>query len=382
MKIKDTIFRRKAGKSKGKWIVRISYLGESIERTFATQVGAKQFRNWKLEELEKNNGQSLKAEKITFNKLADECEEKLYHAAVIENGYKSSGVKSHASNKSHIKALREYFGKYPVAEITDKTVRAYRANRKSKYGVKPATINRDLEILRHMMREVLPDNFVKAIFKGMILKKAEEARTRLLSEAEESNLLAACSGERSTTYTRKRFGKKETIQATLKVSPYLKGMVMLAIDSAMRRGEILKLRWADIDFDKNQINVLGTNTKTEESRKVPLTERVKKELAALIEVNEGVPFPITDFKNSWKAAKKSAGIEDLRFHDLRSTAISRWLNKHRLPLSVVSKTAGHSNIETTNRYYTIADDEDLANFADAMNSRHAPAEVLDAEILV
>lgn len=382
MKIKETVFKRKTGKSKGKWIVRIGYSGKSIERIFSKKIDAEQAGRWIREDLEKNDGQGLKNEKTTFDDLADRCERTIYDKAVIEDGYKKSGVKSYAPIQSHIKALRRYFGAVRLTEITDQKVLAYRDKRKSKCGVKLATINRDLEVLRHMMREVLPDNKVKAIFKGTILKKAEDARTRTLSEAEERQLLNACSGERCVTYTRKHHGKTETIQAKVKVrSPYLKGMIMLAIDSAMRRGEILKLQWSDIDFHRNKIHVRGTNTKTETSRDVPLTDRVKRELLALHDLNKPVPFPVTDFKNAWQAAKKAAGIEGLRFHDLRSTAISRWLNKYRLPLSAVSKMAGHDSIETTNRYYNIVDDEDLDTLTDAMNNRHTST-VLDAEVLI
>lgn len=372
MEVRETVFKRKAGKSRGKWTVRINYNGKTVERIFPTRAKATEARERMLKDIRETHGQTLKSEKMTFNALADSCEKRFYQPATIEDGHKTSGVKSYAPIQSHIKALRSYFGEMRLVDITADTVKAYRAKRKSRDGVKPATINRDLEVMRHMMYDVLPANIVKDIFKRVIVKTAEKARVRVLSEDEEIGLLEACSGERVITYKRKRLGKTEAIQAKAKVrSPYLKAIVMLAIDSAMRRGEILKLRWDDINFRTNRIRILSSNTKTEKPRNVPLTDRAKIELLAIREnSSESLPFPITDFKNAWTAAKKAAGIDDLRFHDLRSTAISRWLNKYRLPLSAVSKLAGHEDIKTTNRFYTVVDDETIDCFAEAMNSRH------------
>ena len=75
-------------------------------------------------------------------------------------------------------------------------------------------------------------------------------------------LLAACQGEREVKYSRIRRGKEEKISAIHDIdNPHLKANILIAIDSGLRKGEILKLRWCD--FENNLINVLGTHTKTE-----------------------------------------------------------------------------------------------------------------------
>ena len=64
-------------------------------------------------------------------------------------------------------------------------------------------------------------------------------------------------------------------------------MIILAVDSAMRLGEIFKMRWQEIDFDNNLIRVVGTNTKTERPRVAPLSQRAKDELEKLKEISDG-----------------------------------------------------------------------------------------------
>jgi integrase len=216
---------------------------------------------------------------------------------------------------------------------------------------------------------------------GVIDTSAEMERTRRLSETEETRLLAACQGERQTTYTRTRRvnartrpGEQETITATETVdNPHLKALILLAIDAGMRRGELLKLRWEDIDFDASIIRVLGTNTKTERERLAPLTDRAKAELERVREFTPGdMPFPFADFKRSFATAKKLAGIENLHFHDLRRTAITRWILQGH-PIALAGKLAGHTRIETTMKHYTSSDADIVRGFTEKMNAIHAEA---------
>ena len=131
------------------------------------------------------------------------------------------------------------------------------------------------------------------------------------------------------------------------------------------------LEWKDIDFRAGLIRILGTNTKTERERLVPLTERVKTELYDIKKITEGDrPFPFTDFKRSWATAKRLAGIEDLHFHDLRRTAITRWILQGN-PIALAGKIAGHTRLETTMKHYTSVDAEIVHAFTEKMDSIHA-----------
>lgn len=396
MEIKSTVFKRKAGKSKGKWIARIEYIdqetGKTItrERTKERRADAIDERDRLINDTKKSHGGIRAGERMSFDQLADRCDKLFYKRAVIVEGRKIEGVRSFATAQNYLKLLKEFFGKRRIGSITTDNLKDYRRWRlktgsrrpeviaKGKFvPVKLATINRELSAMRRMMRYAYGQGWItKDIFfnADVIDADAEIERKRLLTEAEETRLLAACQGERQTSYTRNHYGKDREVTANISVdNPHLKALIMLAIDAGMRRGEILKLRWQDIDFQTNLIHILGTHTKTQKERYAPLTERVKAELTRVREFTPGeMPFPFLDFKRSWATAKRIAGIDDLHFHDLRRTALTRW-QRYGLPLALAGKMAGHTNLQTTMKHYTATDSDIIRNFAETINSVHADA---------
>ena len=233
--------------------------------------------------------------------------------------------------------------------------------------------------MRRMMRFAYGKGWiVKDIFfnANVIEISNEIERVRLLSKDEENRLLENCQGERTVTYKRKKRSNPnelEEITSTFSLdNPHLKAMIILAIDSGMRRGEIFKLRWQDIDFDNNLIRIVGTHTKTERERIVPLSQRAKDELEKLKEISKGEnPFPFTDIKRSFATAKRLAGIEDLHFHDFRRTAITRWLQQGT-PLAFAGKFAGHSQLQTTMKHYTATDANTIQEMNERMNNFNSP----------
>lgn len=397
METKSTVFKRKSGKGKGKWIARVEYydsiLGKtrSIERTKDRRTDAIDERDRLVNEIKKSHGQIRTGERMTFSQLADISAERFFQKAVIVEGRKIEGVRSYRPIQTYIAVLKEFFGKRRIGQITVESLKEYKrwrlkqgSRRKEAIEsekfvpVKLASINRELAALRRMMRYahaegwVTRDIFFKA---GVIDVSAEMERSRMLTEAEEVRLLAACQGERSTTYTRHHYGKEREVTASVSVdNPHLKALVLIAVDAGLRRGEILKLRWDDIDFDANLIHVLGTNTKTERERYAPLTERAKAELVRVREFTQGdMPFDFSDFKRSWATAKRIAGINDLHFHDLRRTFLTRSQAKFDVSLAVAGKLAGHTNLQTTMRYYTATDIETIRDLTEKMNAAHAEA---------
>jgi len=197
---------------------------------------------------------------------------------------------------------------------------------------------------------------------------SEIERHRILTLDEELRLLNSCYGTREITYQRK--GKTVTAQISVD-NPFLKAMIVIALDSAMRLGEILKLRWADIDFENGIISVLATNTKTERERLAPLSERARIELEKLKEISPGEnPFPYKDIKRSFATAKRLAGIEDLHFHDLRRTAITRWIQQGT-PLALAGKLGGHTQLQTTMKHYTSNDAASVKEITERMNNFHS-----------
>jgi integrase len=122
----------------------------------------------------------------------------------------------------------------------------------------------------------------------------------------------------------------------------------------MRRGEMFKLTWGDIDFKERLITIRAFNTKTMRERQVAITQRLIKVLKPMHKASNRNPeelvFKIkTSVKTAFNKAKKDAGVPDLRFHDLRHTHATKLVSKH-LPLSEVGRMLGHTQANTTYRY--------------------------------
>lgn len=391
VKIKEKLFKRRSGKSKGKWIVRIEYLDEltgrnkCIERQADKKGDATDLRSRLIDEVRKSHGQIQTGERMTFNQLADICERNFYKPAEIVDGKRIAGIRSIAGLKPQINNLRKFFGNRPIKELTTESLVEYKLWRLRTESeaigkpVKIATVNRALSAMSKMMRYaygkgwILKDIFFNA---KVIDLSSEIERQRLLTVDEERRLLDACQTDRNVTYKRRFRGKEQ--QVTAKISennPHLKAMIILALDSGMRRGEILKLRWQDVDFEQGLINVVGTNTKTEKPRLAPLSARAKGELLQLAEFTPGDrPFPFTDIKRSFATAKRLANIEDLHFHDLRRTAITRWIQQGS-PFAFAGKMAGHSKLQTTMKHYTATDADMIREITERMNAINSQKEI-------
>lgn len=395
MEIKSKVFKRKAGKSRGTWVVRVSYFDQTtgkirnMERHAERRGDAIDVGNRLTSELKRSHGQVHSGERMTFNDLADVCERMFYKPAMIVEGRKISGVRSLDPALSQIKVLRGFFGARQIRLITTENLADYRTFRVNTISdrtgkpVKIATVNRELSVMRNMMRFALGKGWIlKDIFFNakVIESSAEIERTRLLTPGEEECLLEACQGERSVTYTRNWKGRSQTITANVSVeNPHLKAMIILAIDSGMRRGEIFKLQWQDIEFDNSLIRIVGTHTKTERERLAPLSARAKLELEKIrLTSTSNGPFPSIDIKRSFATAKRIAGIEDLHFHDLRRTAITRWI-QNDVPLALAGKIAGHSVLQTTMKHYTSTNADMVREVAEKINTSHAKSRASQLE---
>ena len=390
MDVKAKVFRRKTGKSKNTWIVRIQYFDEIkgktsfMERHAEKMADANDLRDKLVDDIKKTHGQIQTGERMTFSQLSDICEKTFYKPAVIIEGRKVAGIRSSVTVVGQIKVLKKFFGKRLIKEITTESLidyKIWRTKDDSKLlgrPVKLTTVNRDLSVMRKMMRFAYSKGWIlKDIFFNakVIDTSGELERTRLLSKDEETRLLASCQGEREVEYKRFWKGKEQEITATVSVdNPHLKAMIILALDSGMRRGEIFKLRWQDIDFENELIRIVGTHTKTERERIAPLSQRAKEEIEKLRPISEGeVIFPFSNIKRSFATAKKIAKIDDLHFHDLRRTAITRWLQQGTA-LAFAGKFAGHSQLQTTMKHYTATDGNMIKELNDRMNASHVPQE--------
>jgi integrase len=387
-KITSKIFKRKSGKSVGKWIVRISYFDEAsgrnkdIERQADLRSGVIDIRDKLLGDLKKTHGKSPIGERMTFGQLAETCKKTFYVPAVIMDGRQVAGVRSVQSAHIHIDALKEFFGGRLINDISPESLRDYKvwrmkrgSRRPTKNGERPgiklSTVNRELAVMRKMMRYAFGEGWMlrDIFFNAKVIDTSSEAeRSRILTRSEEMSLLAACEGDRNVRYLRTVDGKPTEVEARIRAANFhLKGMIVLALDSSMRRGEILKLRWSDIDFERNLVTVVSTHTKILRERIAPLSDRAKAELELIREFTSGErPFPFSSIKRSFATACRIAGIQDLQFRDLRRTAITRWLQQGT-PLAFAGKLAGHSQLQTTMKHYTATDAEMIGEINERMN---------------
>ena len=293
-------------------------------------------------ELALHGQETLTSDKMTFSELAALYGEAKMSPAVFENGIKISGRKSNIDWL--VNSLIEYFGTKQIRSIKPRDLEAFKtfkSNGITRRGDrrKIASVNRELEVLRAMLNFALQNEWIIknpfTLTKGVISKAAEVERDRTLSFDEEARLLAVCADKRA----------------------HLKPMLMCALDTAMRRGEIFKMKWQDVDFAKNEIYIPQTNTKTEDSRTVGITPRLRENLQTLWEMSpkekDALVFGITDtIKTAWKTACRLAKIEDFRFHDCRHTATTRMISSGS-PHTEVMKITGHSQLKTFLRYLNI-----------------------------
>lgn len=160
---------------------------------------------------------------------------------------------------------------------------------------------------------------------------------------------------------RLRYLEKEEINKVIQASPLrLKPIIIVALNTGMRRGEIFKLKWRDIDFQRDIIYLF--DTKNGDKREIPMNDLVKKTLIGVRKHPDG-PYvfckkdgtPYTNIKKSFLAALKKCGIINFRFHDLRHTFASQ-LVMSGIDLNTVRELMGHRDIKMTLRYAHLSPD--------------------------
>jgi len=146
-------------------------------------------------------------------------------------------------------------------------------------------------------------------------------------------------------------------------SPHLRGLILCAYETGMRKGEILNLTWNQVDLQEKMIYLKGENTKTGFGRKIPISpvlDEYLKTLPRSIKTNHVFNYrgkSISYFKRAWKSALRRAGIEDLRFHDLRHAFVTR-MRRASVHDHVIMAITGHKTRSVFRRYDTV-DTEDL-----------------------
>ncbi|MFT3745459.1 MAG: tyrosine-type recombinase/integrase [Pyrinomonadaceae bacterium] len=352
------------------WFYRLQYVdgtgkNRTVERGPFRKRVAQDRCSEKFNELSQTDGNIRDGEKMTFDDLAAICEAEIY-----------AGRKSN-STQYIIRTLQTFFGTRKLAEIDRGLLHAYIQHRTAqsirtaknedlKRTVKRSTVDKELRIMRSMIKHAIDEGWIlKDPFKVSkklvpLITKAVGNRDRTLKVDEEFRLLDACEPkERIIAYTRMRKAKgsddekikcNDTLQRETG-NEWLKAFVLLGLDGGMRRGEILQLKWSDVDFDAGVIALPGSYTKSKKSRLAPISERMAVELERIKTFSEGEKvFPYSFMTRSFNTAVRLAGIDDLTFHDLRRTYTTRHV-AHGENLGLIAKSTGHQDLKILMEHY-------------------------------
>ena len=227
--------------------------------------------------------------------------------------------------------LKDRISDTKLSKLSSATIAEFR-DRRMKDGIRAAQI--DLILIRHAIKIArlewgveLPTNPVD----GVRIPNGVVRRERRLESGEYEAL------------------SRTAARCT---NPYIWPCVEIAIETGMRRSEILSLQWDNVDFETRI--VLLTDTKNGSKRHVPLTTKALEILAKLERQHESV-FPITDYsiRHGWDRLVKRAGIKNLRFHDLRHEAVSRFFEMG-LSVPEVAAISGHKDFRMLSSYTHIS----------------------------
>ncbi len=232
------------------------------------------------------------------------------------------------------KHLRPFFGAFRAEKLTKQDIRAYILARKSK-GRKNATINREISLLRRAF------NLADLPFPKV-------------QKLDENNV-------------RKGFQGPESFARILQKLPeHLRPIAVFAYETGCRRGEILNLKWNQVDLNNSIVRLEAGETKNGEARTIPLNRTVVHALRYLPRDSEYVftyrGKRLKSIRSGWTRACADAGSKGVLFHDLRRTAV-RNLSRARVPERVIMSITGHKTRSVFDRY-NILDEHDLL---DGMN---------------
>lgn len=234
-----------------------------------------------------------------------------------------------------LKNVVDELGEYQLSEITPEKLIKYQGIRLVK-GIMPGTINLELAFLKRMYNiAALQDKFQgKNPVMQIKFLHQEEKLDRILTLEEEKRLLQA--------------------------SPeHISNIIICALNTGMRRGEMLSLKWENVNLDHKYITLESTLTKAKKTRRVPINSILNDLLTRLesgkrsdhVFTNEqgGKYSKVSSLSYSFNTSLKRANITNFRFHDLRHTAATRMVEAG-VPLFAVGQILGHSNPKTTMRY--------------------------------
>jgi integrase len=331
-----TLFRR--GRV---WYLSYYVNGRQIQRSSrSTNIqDAKRLRDQILGKKARGEIGNSHIEKVTCNELLDDLLE-----------YARSNIKASTVRiwELVIEAnIRPFFGHLKAAGLTTEKLRDYRRKRLAQRRAE-ATCNRELSILRAALnrgRKCTPPKVVSIPYFPMVAET--NIRQGFLTDTQYAKLRDA-------------------------LPDYLKPLFITGYCTGVRLGELLAIEWNQVDWEQGFITLNAEETKSGHTRAIPILDGdMGAWLAWSRETANGSPRifhnqgdPIRDFRGAWRSACKSAGVPDLKFHDLRRTAV-RNMRRAGVPQVVRMRITGHRT-DAMERRYNIVDIEDIKSAKELM----------------
>jgi integrase len=306
-----------------KWQARVSRKGEqSLVKTFQSKEDAERWaRSIEVEWDRGTYANTHQAQKTTFGEL---IERYLREVTPTMRGAKADTIRLKA-------ILRKPIAKVNTVALNSARIAKYRDERLQE--VSAGTVIRELAYFSSIINHARREWGINIANPVLLVRKppSPQGRSRILTLDEEVRLLCACEPKANRNI-------------------YTRPFVILALETAMRRGEILGLHWECVDFTKR--TAFLPLTKNGEARVVPLSTKAIETLQALPRSIDGRVLPINfaALETNFKRARERAGLSDLRIHDLRHTAATRLADK--LPnILELSAVTGHKSLAMLKRYY-------------------------------
>lgn len=251
---------------------------------------------------------------------------------------------TYARDADLARAVLPYFAKMTLRAVTPGDVQRFvdqRAGALSRYGkpLRPASVNRELMFVSGAMAEAVKRGYVERNpVTGISQLPEHNDKLRWLTEQEEARMMALC-------------------------PEFLRPIVMTALHTGARRGEVLGLKWSDVDFEQRLIR--WTMTKNHRTRYVPINDVLDGLLRSIppyvgadgpsphVFTNPETGTRYRDVTHAFKRACRQAGLADVSFHTLRHTFASR-LAQAGVSVKAIQELLGHGSLQVTMRYAHLA----------------------------
>ncbi len=294
--------------------------------------------------------------------------------AFLNNKYGPWVKSERKSGNETVQTINALFGflmDTPLDQINQWVMDNWRVERR-KTGVNPNTINRNIATLKALLSKAVEWDAIAThpLTKLKPLKIDNHGIVRYLTSDEEKQLRAAliqrelkiqASRESGNKWRNERGYEKLPDIEEGKFADHLRPMVLLSINTGMRRGEVFNLNWSDISFSNTSLTIRGETAKSGKTRHIPLNAEALNILknwrpclnpqGLVFPSIEGKPFD--NVNKAWHALLDNAGIENFRWHDMRHHFASR-LVMCGVDLNTVRELLGHSSLDMTIRYAHLA----------------------------